>query len=92
LYAAVLTGICLDAACSCHNGVETPGAVAGLRLATTADKKHHRAATDRCLCGVAANLSTASAQARELPVEACRATACTGDRHEWALLHFLRPC
>eukprot|EP01047_Picozoa_sp_COSAG01_P004808 COSAG01_NODE_160_length_23692_cov_9.703599_14_plen_196_part_00 len=66
--------------------------VAGLRLASAADKKHHRAATDRCLCGVAANLSTASAKARELPAEACRATACTGDRHERAFLHFMRPC
>ena len=54
--------------------------MAGVQLAAVADKKHRKAATDRCLC--AANLSTASAKARELPTHACQATACTGDRNE----------
>jgi hypothetical protein len=57
-------------------------AVAGLQLASLADKKHKRSATDQCSCGVAANLSSPTAEARALPLSACGATACTGDKNE----------
>jgi hypothetical protein len=64
-------------------GRYTNATLAGIQLASRGAK--HKSATDRCACGNATTLSTATARERARPIAECTASAlnnCTGDKNE----------